>query len=67
MDRASETLYRLKPVSYRYEKEIDSTQSPAFGLIAEEVADVNSALVACNSEGQPESGHYENDQRDVAE
>ena len=59
MDRASETLYRLNPVSYRYEKEIDSTQSPAFGLIAEEVADVNSALVACNSEGQPESGHYE--------
>jgi hypothetical protein len=31
MDRASEALYRLKPVSYRYKKEIDSTQSPAFG------------------------------------
>jgi hypothetical protein len=59
MDKASEALYRLKPVSYRYKKEIDSTQSPAFGLIAEEVADVNSALVACNSEGQPESVHYE--------
>jgi len=59
MDRASEALYLLKPVSYRYKKEIDSTQSPAFGLIAEEVADVNSALVACNSEGQPESVHYE--------
>ena len=59
MDRASEALYLLKPVSYRYKKEIDTTQSPAFGLIAEEVADVNSALVACNSEGQPESVHYE--------
>ena len=59
MDRTSEALYRLKPVSYRYKKEIDSTQSPAFGLIAEEVADVNSALVARNSEGQPESVHYE--------
>jgi hypothetical protein len=59
MDRASEALYQLKPVSYRYTKEIDSTQSPAFGLIAEEVADVNSALVACNSKGKPESVHYE--------
>jgi hypothetical protein len=59
MDRASEAVYRLKPVSYNYKKEIDSTQSPAFGLIAEEVADVNSALVARNSEGQPESVHYE--------
>jgi len=59
MGRASEALYQLKPVSYRYKKEIDSSQAPAFGLIAEQVADVNSALVACNSEGQPESVHYE--------
>jgi hypothetical protein len=59
MDGASEALYRLKPVSYRYKKEIDSSQSPAFGLIAEEVADVNSALVARDTEGQPESVHYE--------
>jgi hypothetical protein len=59
MDAASEALYQLKPVSYRYKKDIDSTQSPAFGLIAEEVAAVSSALVACNSEGQPESVHYE--------
>ena len=59
MDSASQALYQLKPVAYRYKKEIDSTQSPAFGLVAEEVANVNSALVACNSEGQPESVHYE--------
>ena len=59
MERASEALYRLKPVSYRYKKEIDSTQSPAFGLIAEEVAEVNPALVAHNSDGQPEGVHYE--------
>ena len=56
---ASEALYRLNPVSYRYKREIDSTQSPAFGLIAEEVAEVNPALVAHNSGGQPESVHYE--------
>jgi len=59
MDKASETLYRLKPVTYRYKKEIDSTQSPAFGLIAEEVAEVNPDLVAHNAQGQPESVHYQ--------
>jgi hypothetical protein len=59
MNNASETLYRLKPVSYRYKKEIDSTQSPAFGLIAEEVAEVNPDLVARNAGGQVESVHYE--------
>ena len=59
MDKASEALYRLKPVTYRYKKEIDKTQSLAFGLIAEEVAKVNPDLVAHNAEGQPESVHYE--------
>ena len=59
MDKASETLYRLKPVTYRYKKEIDRTQSLAFGLIAEEVAEVNPDLVAHNAQGQPESVHYE--------
>ena len=59
MDKASEALYRLKPVTYRYKKEIDKTQSRAFGLIAEEVAEVNPDLVAHNAQGQPESVHYE--------
>src|SRR5207248_7759175 len=59
MDKASEGLYRLKPVTYRYKKEVDRTQSRAFGLIAEEVADVNPGLVAHNAQGQPESVHYE--------
>jgi len=59
MDNASETLYLLKAVTYRYKKEIDPTQSPAFGLVAEEVADVNPALVARDAKGQPESVHYE--------
>ena len=59
MDKSSETLYRLHPVTFRYKKEIDRTQSTAFGLIAEEVAKVNPNLIACNSQGQPESVHYE--------
>ena len=37
----------------------DPNQSPAFGLIAEEVAEVNPNLVAHNSEGQPETVQYE--------
>src|SRR5262249_40102333 len=59
MDNASETLYRLKPVTYHYKKEIDATQSPAFGLIAEDVAEVNPDLVARNAQGEIESVHYE--------
>jgi Chaperone of endosialidase len=59
MDKASHALYRLKPVTFRYKKEIDRTRSDAFGLIAEEVAEVNPALVANNSQGQPESVRYE--------
>jgi len=59
MTNVSEALYRLKPVTYRYKKEIDPKQSAAFGLIAEEVAEVNPALIARNSKGQPESVHYE--------
>jgi Skp family chaperone for outer membrane proteins len=59
MDSDSEALYRLKPVTFRYKKEIDRNQSPAFGLIAEEVAKVNPDLIARNSQGQPESVHYE--------
>jgi hypothetical protein len=59
MDKASEALYRLNPVTYRYKKDIDPTQSPAFGLIAEEVAKVNPDLVTRNAKGEPESVHYE--------
>ena len=34
-------LYRLKPVTYRYKKEIDKSQSLDYGLVAEEVAQVD--------------------------
>jgi hypothetical protein len=59
MNEASTALYQLNPVTYRYKKEIDATRAPAFGLIAEEVAEVNQTLVARNAQGQPESVHYE--------
>jgi hypothetical protein len=59
MDKASEALYALKPVSFRYHKEYDATQTLAFGLIAEEVAEVYPDLVGRNPKGEPESVRYE--------
>src|SRR5262249_29692036 len=58
MDRASEALYSLKPVSFRYNKQYDATQTLAFGLIAEEVAEVYPNLVGRNPKGEPESVRY---------
>jgi len=59
MDNASETIYALRPVSFRYHRQCDATQTIAFGLIAEEVAEVYPDLVGRNPEGQPESVRYE--------
>jgi hypothetical protein len=59
MDQASEALYALKPVKFRYNKEYDVTQTLAFGLIAEQVAEVYPDLVGRNAAGQPESVRYE--------
>ena len=59
MDKASEALHELKPVSFRYHKEYDGTQTLAFGLIAEEVAEVYPDLVGRNPKGEPESVRYD--------
>jgi trimeric autotransporter adhesin len=59
MDQSSEALYQLKPVKFRYKKEIDKTQALSFGLIAEEVAEVNPDLIARDSAGKPETVRYE--------
>ena len=59
MDRASEAILALKPVSFRYKKKVDPVQTRAFGLIAEDVERVDPNLVARNREGQPESVRYE--------
>src|SRR6266498_1087506 len=59
MDKASEVVFALSPVSFRYNKEYDATQTLAFGLITEEDAEVNPDLVGRNSKGQPESVRYE--------
>jgi len=59
MDKASEALFGLKPSSFRYNKEYDASQTLAFGLIAEEVAEVYPHLVGRNARGQPESVRYD--------
>ena len=59
MEKTSEVLYALKPVSFRYKKEYDATQTLAFGLIAEEVAEANPDLVGRNKKSEPESVRYE--------
>ena len=58
MDEANNVLFALKPVSFRYNKEYGTTQTTAFGLIAEEVTEVAADLVGCNPQGQPESVPY---------
>jgi len=58
MDNASEALYRLKPVTYRFKKEINPTPSLEYGLIAEEVANVDPNLAIRDGKGQIESVRY---------
>jgi hypothetical protein len=59
MDQSSEALYQLKPVTFRYKKEINRTQVVSFGLIAEEVAEVNPDLIVRDNAGRPETVRYE--------
>ena len=59
MDQASEALFALKPVTFRYKKEIDPAGMHQFGLVAEEVDKVNPDLVVRDKEGKPYSVRYE--------
>ena len=57
MDKTSEAILALKPVSFQYRS--DSKGTPQFGLIAEEVAKVNPTLVLRDKEGKPYTVRYE--------
>jgi hypothetical protein len=59
MDKTSETILALKPVTFRYKKEVEPNGAIQFGLIAEEVAEVNPDLVIFDTGGKPESVRYE--------
>jgi hypothetical protein len=56
MDKASETLYRLKPVTFKFNSDWKGTTQ--YGLIAEEVTEVDPQLVA-RRDGEIVSVHYE--------
>jgi hypothetical protein len=59
MDEASEKLYALRPVTFRYKKEIDPAGSSQFGLVAEDVQTVDPDLVVRDKEGKPYSVRYD--------
>jgi hypothetical protein len=59
MAEASEAIFSLKPVSFRYKKEIDPTRCLSFGLIAEDVAEIDRNLVTPDQNGKPETVRYE--------
>jgi trimeric autotransporter adhesin len=57
MENASEALFALKPVTFRYKTETANT--PQFGLIAEEVAEITPELVVRDKDGKPYTVRYE--------
>jgi hypothetical protein len=57
MDKASEVIMGLRPVTFHYKS--DAKETPQFGLIAEEVAKVNPALVLPDKEGKPFTVRYD--------
>jgi hypothetical protein len=57
MEKASEAILSLRPVTFHYKT--DTKGTPQFGLIAEEVAKINPALVLPDQEGKPYSVRYE--------
>ena len=59
MGRASEALFALKPVAFRYKKDVDPQRIPQFGLVAEDVEAVNPDLVVRDKNGKPYSVRYD--------
>jgi Chaperone of endosialidase len=59
MDKTSEVLLALKPVTFRYKNDIDPAGTPQFGLVAEEVEKVKPELVVRDKEGKPYSVRYD--------
>jgi hypothetical protein len=59
MDKASEGILALQPVTFRYKKDFDPTGTAQFGLVAEEVAKVNPDLVVRDKDGKPYSVRYD--------
>jgi hypothetical protein len=59
MDRISEQVLALKPVTFRYKQGIDPSRVTQFSLVAEEVEKVNADLVTRDEQGKPYTVRYE--------
>jgi hypothetical protein len=59
MDKASEAILALKPVTFHYKKEVDPDGIPQFGLVAEDVETVNPDLVVRDEDGKVTTVRYE--------
>ena len=59
MNKASETILALKPVAFRYKKELDPKGTPQFGLVAEEVEKVAPDLVKRDRDGKVQTVRYD--------
>jgi len=59
MDKASEAILALKPVTFRYKKELDPKGTSQFGLVAEDVEKVNGDLVKRDRDGKLQTVRYE--------
>ena len=59
MDKASEAILALKPVTFRYKHDLDPKGIPQWGLVAEDVEKVNPDLVARDAEGKAYTVRYE--------
>lgn len=59
MAQASETLFSLEPVTFRYKNAMDSSHTKQFGLVAEDVEKVSPDLVVRDKEGKPYSVRYD--------
>jgi len=59
MDKASEAIFALKPVSFRYTKDVDRAGTSQLGLVAEDVEKVSPDLVVRDKNGEIYSVRYE--------
>ena len=59
MEKASEAILALQPVSFRYKKDLDPNGIPQFGLVAGQVEKANPDLVVRDDQGRPFTVRYE--------